>query len=890
MTIRTTVLPASAVRDAADTEARGVVSLRARKHTFTGRTAELTEVRAELARSTGTSAVVLHGLGGVGKTELALQYAHLHSESYDLIWWIESAVPGATEAALAAIAEQLSPHWTGTEPSLSARAAWARTWLQQHDRWLLIHNNVEEPALLEELLGSLPRGHHLITSRNATGWQHRQVRFVGLNVLPRNDSVALIGSWVPFASPQEEWHAGQLARELGDLPLALEQAGAYMNQTMTSIEEYRSSLHEILDEAALDHAGDEQTIAGVWTLTLTALAESNPLSVELLHTLAWLAPDGFPRGLLAGLTTSPVRATTALGLLRAYNMVTLSLEEVTVHRLVQKVLRDRATREAAARATADGPPPAPRGREAAERILLAAVYPNGPEENPDTVQLARLAAHATALSTTDPGTYRPGPAQLFDDTAQHLRRQGQTIRALPVLRAYSRQVVAGFGPDHPTALIGCNAFASALAAAGELGGAIEALKELRERSIRALGPGVLPTLNIRANLASAYHDSGRFDSAIEEYIDVTAVAAEHLGPTHTQTLALRNGLALAYQDSGRVKQAIDIYEDLLRDDGLLVRGDDDATLPAPNVARVRNNLAGAYESLGRYEESIAHYRKAHNELTAFLGAGHPTTVDCLCNLAYALESAGRLDEASAIYHDVLEQRVATLGEDHPDTLLSQSNLANLYLTNGQVEAGLQLCHRTLVQREQILGRTHVDTLLSRNMLASAHESAGDLERAAELFEETLGQREKVLGSGHPATLRTLANLAFCRLRLGDAAAAVPMFEKALIGQQRLSGLDHPDALNHLHNLAAACREAGDLDRARDLFTTALDRRTQVLGEHHFETLTTLSGLARLHQADGHLDRAIPLYEAAIAGLTKALGPDHPTTRAVSGYLAEARTP
>ncbi|MFI0967587.1 tetratricopeptide repeat protein [Streptomyces sp. NPDC021080] len=891
MTTHVTVLPPTAIRSAADTEACGESRLRPPKTTFTGRAEELAAIRTALLGLTGgvhIPVVVVHGLGGIGKTELAVQYAQTHRHAYDLAWWIDAAGPGAINAALADIAVRLNPFWVGTRPSERALTAWALSWLQRHDNWLLVYNNVEDPNLIWQHLGDLGRGHHLITSRHATGWK-RRVALIGLDVLPRTDSVALLNAWEPFRSLEEEWHAGRLAKELGDLPLALEQAAAYMAQTQTSIQFYRDSLAEQLDEAAQDHSGEEQTVARVWKLTLAMLEETDPLAVELLHVLAWLDPDSCPRPLLAPLAPGKLPVVSALGRLNGFSMVALTHETVSVHRLVQTVVRDGAIRRAGREAAEGSVPAPPRGRPQAERVLLEAVYPDGTEAAPDQAQLALLAPHVIALSGTDSGAYRPDLVRLFAETALHLRGQGQTVRALPVLRAYSQQVVAGFGPDHRIALIGCNALASALAAAGELGEAVEVLEELRERSIRALGPGNLTALNIRANLASAHHDSGRFDSAVEEFIDAAAVAAEHLGPEHARTLTLRNGLALAYEDSGRPKQAIEIYEDLLRHPERLVRREHDLTPPIPSAASVRNNLAGAYESVGRYEESVALYRAVLAELTDVLGREHPTTVDCLGNLGYALESAGRLDEASDIYRDVLERRVAILGEDHPDTLLSQSNLANLHLTNGEIDTALKLCGKTLVQREQILGRTHVDTLVSRNMMASAHESAGELEQAVELFETTLGQRREVLGSGHPATLLTLANLAVCHLRMGDAAAAVPQLEEALTSQKRLSGPDSPDALRHLHNLAAAWREAGDLDRARELFTTALDRRTQVLGANHFETLTTLSGLARLHQADGDLDRAIALYETAIDGLTKTLGPDHPTTQAVSGYLAEAHT-
>ncbi|MGW4647643.1 tetratricopeptide repeat protein [Kitasatospora sp. NPDC004289] len=884
------VLPPEAVREAADVEAQNAETIDPPKVTFTGRAAELAEVRAELTRGDGPATVVLRGLGGVGKTELARQYAHLHGDAYDLIWWIESAAPGATDAALAAITVRLSPHWAGTNPPLPALVAWAKSWLQQHDRWLLIHNNVEDPALLGELVGGLRRGHHLITSRHAAGWQGR-TRFVDLGVLPRTDAVALVGAWSPFESPQEEWHAGKLAGELGDLPLALEQAGAYLNQTTMGVAAYRSRLRDFLREVPLDLTGPERSVHGVWSLTLDALEGASPLSVELLHTLAWLGPDGFPRELLDGLAPDPVQVTTALSLLSAYSMVTLSRTEVTVHRLVQEVLRDRATREAAAPTTADGPPPAPRGREEAERVLLEAVYPDGPEEGPDRIRLSRLAPHVIALSTTDPGTHRPGHARLLSDTALHLREQGQTVRALPLFEAYARQVVDGFGADHPYALTARSTVVTCLMAAGRLEHATDLLEELAERSARVLGSGHLITLSNRADLAEVQLTLGRLQRAEEEFASAAADSSTHLGPDHPRTLTLRNGLATTYKKLHLFDRAIEIYEDVLRHEhGGLVRWEQDPTLLRFNAAATRNNLAGAYQGAGRSADAIATYREALAELTRRqAGVDHPITLDCLGNLGYALDAAGQLEEASRIYRDVTERRVRVLGDDHPDTLLSRGNLAYMLLRTGEVEAGLALCRETLVQREQILGTLHVETLANRNLLASAHEQVGDFATAAELFETTLRQRRDTLGDRHPDTLATLSDYAGLRLRTGDAPGAVPLLEEALAAQEELAGPDGTAAMTYRHNLAAALRDTGAFARSEELFTAVLEQRTRRLGAGHPDTLVSRGSLARLYQLTGNLERAVPLYESAVAGLTATLGAEHRTTRTLAGYLAEART-
>ncbi|MGW1174891.1 tetratricopeptide repeat protein [Kitasatospora sp. NPDC002543] len=885
--VTTVVLPAEALRSAADTPAVDVVHLLRPNGRFTGRERELAALREALtAGSTGPGAAtaVVHGLGGVGKSTLVRQYAQTFRTSYDLVWWIEASAPGAVEEALAGITRQLAPAWAATahRPELTA---WALAWLRHHTDWLLVYDDVEDPALLAPFLGSLTGGHHLVTTRLADDWEAVGVASEGallpLDVLPREQAAELLWSVVSAwdGSDGTRWEVGRLARDLGGLPLALDQAGAYLRRTRATVASYRHrlGLHLSRTPAGRD---PQRTVAGVWQVTLAAVADEDPVAVDLLYALAWLDADGCPRDLVSRLAPDELAADDALGVLHAYSMIGYAWRDVRVHRLVQGVLRT----DALARRPAGA---APRGRPEAERALLRAVRPGGPGTEADAAELARLVGQVRALAATDPrDTCDTALSTLYADAALHLEERGQTVRALPLYEGYEAHLRNGSGPEDPSVLVATGAVARVHLAAGRPERSAELLGPLLERSLRVHGAGHLTTLNIRGSLASAHQARGSVRQAVEEYERAAADSRDALGPEHRRTLALLSDLAGAHAALGRSDRAVRIYEDLLpRIPGRTGSGTD--APPGIDGLRLRNNLAGAYESTGRYRQAIALYREALAGFEELAGSEHPDTLSCLGNLGYAHDVAGDLGRAREIYRDVLTRRTAALGEEHPDTLLSGSNLAHLCLTTGDVATGFELCRTTLAQRTGVLGPAHPDTLVSLSMMASAHDAAGEPERALALFEEVLRRRREVLGPLHPDTLRSAGNLAAAHHGRGESALAVPLFETVLAEQERLLGPESRETVLTRNNLGVACRAAGDLPRARSLLTAVVEQRTRLLGADHPDTLGSRAALARVDEACGDRAGAVAGYRAVLDRLTGTVGPDHPLSVLVSGLLAGA---
>jgi tetratricopeptide (TPR) repeat protein len=464
---------------------------------FRGRDAALERLGRPVAAD--ASVVVtqaLYGLGGVGKSELALQYAHARRAEYQLVWWSTAAGPEQIEAGLAALAGRLCPP-VALAGSTQDAANWTLGWLQAHDQWLLILDNVEDPADVEELLGQLRAGHIVLTSRRDVDWQ-RIATPVRLDILAAGPAADIITTRTGHTSDQDLADAAAVAAELGFLPLALDQAAAYMIQARIRPDQYLVKLRR--HPATMYAAGAgraQQTITRLWDITIDAIRGTDPGAIGLLQILARYAPDNIPRAILHG-QDDDGQIDGQLGLLASYSMITLTGNTVSVHRLVQAVIL--------AMPATSGPDPA----DVALKWLNSAIPPD-PDRNVNGWPLFRaLIPHVDAITSR----YSEGqePLQLgrvHNQFGIYYQSQGNYQRALDLRESALDIYQAHLEPGHQDV---ATALGNLAATYSELGRAADAAP-LEERALQiseaALGPNH-PDVAIRlGNLALTYRDLGR---------------------------------------------------------------------------------------------------------------------------------------------------------------------------------------------------------------------------------------------------------------------------------------------------------------------------------------------------------------------------------------------
>jgi tetratricopeptide (TPR) repeat protein len=846
---------------------------------FVGRADELA-LLDEVLRSEQSAVVhAVHGLGGIGKSTLVARWAASRLADHTLTWWITADTPAAIDDGLAGLAVALQPE--AADQPLKVLTAQAIHWLSSNSGWLLILDNVNTPGDVEPLLARAQGGRFLITSRLSVGWHRITSATVRLDVFQPDEAATLLTRIVTAGRPDADlaW-ADELCTELGHLPLAVEQAGAYMYQTRIGPGSYLDLLARqpavVLDRAG-ESAHSEQTVAGVWRVTMDRFADT-PLAGQVLRILAWYAPDRLPRAVLDGLA-DPVRVQNAIGRLAAYSLVTLNGDEtLTVHRVVQTITRT--------------PDPADVHRRPADvqtalhqaTNLLRAALP-GDIRRPDTWSIWRsILPHAMALADHAPEeSDTPATAHLF--TGIGLFLNDQNASAAIALHQRALDSLARAGSDHVQETLSArNNLAMAYQAAGDVDRAIELYEYLDAEQERILGAAHPNTLASRNNLAMAYQAAGRLRPAAELLERTLSESERTLGADHPSTLNCRNTLAITYKESGEVKRAISLYERNLAAQER-VQGKDH-----PSTVAFRLNLATAYQAAGDVTRAGTLAELIMTDCERVLGVDHPYTLAARNLLGHVNQSVGDLTQAIEVFERTLAEHEHILGNDHPHTLVSRNNLAAAYQAAGDLVRAIPLFEKNRAELERIHGKDHPMTLSCQSSLAVAYRDAGDENRAAELLRQTLADGERVLGSDHPYVLHARHNLATVDQGSGDATRIIELARQALAEFERVLGPDHPHTLISRNNLAGAYRDAGDLDQALTLSKQAVTDSERILGTDHPSALGARHNLAVTYMVAGNLWRGIPLLAQTLADCERMLGSEHPLTKAVrtnTGWLRKS---
>jgi tetratricopeptide (TPR) repeat protein len=636
---------------------------------FVGRGDELARMHAVLSQG-GLGVCVVHGLGGIGKTTLAAAYALEHAGEYTQVVWVVADSVAALNTGLGAFATALEPQLSGAleVEGLQERAV---GWLASHERWLLVLDNVNDPLLVRDLKARIGDGRVVTTSRRATGWAGI-AEPLAVGVLEPGSARDLVAATLGPGRARLLAGVGSLCERLGFLPLALEQAAAYMAQNSVGAREYLALLET--DAAAIYGQGAEgtpaaRTLARIWAVSLDALAD-DALCGRVLRVLAWLSPDGVPRRLLSDLSGG-AEVVRAVGRLCAYSMIWQDeAGTITVHRMVQTVARTAHVGDPHRE-----PIQIEWARDEAARLLYRATpgEPRDPAHWPAwrelTVQVAAFIGH------TAPHTDTVEAAYLLTRTADFLNRQG----CPPHTITYLRRAIATFervlGPEHPD------------------------------------------TLTARDNLVRAYSLRGDYLRAVELGERTLADRERVLGPEHPDTLTSRNRLAIDYFGLGDYARAVEIFDRTLADRERVLGPEH------PDTLQARSNLAVGYYGLGDYARAVELDERTLADRERVLGPEHPDTLTSRNNLAADFCGLGDYARAVELDEHTLADRERVLGPEHPDTLTSRNKLAMAHYAAGDIGRAVGLLERTLADRGRVLGPEHPDTLTSRNNLAEARSTA-----------------------------------------------------------------------------------------------------------------------------------------------------------------------
>jgi Tetratricopeptide repeat/Domain of unknown function (DUF4062)/NB-ARC domain len=462
----------------------GVWNVPSRNPNFIGREHELGSLRDELAGHQRVTVHALHGMGGIGKTQTAAEYAHRHAADYDLVWWVNAEQPALIGDQFARLGAELGLPQVDDQAVMLAAVHRA---LRSRGRWLLVFDNAASAPEVGPLLpgGS---GHVLITTR--CGGFRSLGQVLDLDILGRDEAIALLRRRAPALTGAE---AAEVAGRLGDLPLALDQAAAYLDQTGMPPGEY---LRLLGTRSADLHrrgqaAGHPATIATIWSLSMDRLAASVPAAVQVLELCAWLAPEPIPLDLftqhpgqlpepLASTAADPVAFADAIGALTGYSLVRRSTGGIIVHRLIQDVTRNRHPTLASGQ-----PLSTALALLHADLDLLGDVWAS----TDAWPRWQALLPSVLAAADHQAGTAEPGPtAWLLSTAGIYLRRHGRFAEAQIVHERALHIYEATVGPGHPDVATELNYLGQALDALGHTDEALPLHQRALQIDETALGP------------------------------------------------------------------------------------------------------------------------------------------------------------------------------------------------------------------------------------------------------------------------------------------------------------------------------------------------------------------------------------------------------------------
>ncbi|MGV9364915.1 FxSxx-COOH system tetratricopeptide repeat protein [Amycolatopsis sp. NPDC003731] len=816
---------------------------------FTGRHELLDQLSQRLGA--GTTAVLpaaLHGMGGIGKTQMAVEYIYRHLQDYDVVWWIQATRATQIRTSLTELAQHL--RLPGAEESITAVPA-VREALRlgrPYRRWLLVFDSAEDPEMVRPFFPVDGPGQILVTSRNPS-WAGI-ARPLEVAVFRREESRKLL-TMRRLALSEED--ADRIAEKLGDLPLGIDQAAAWLAETgMPAVEYLRlfdEKVNEILDTSSpTDY---ELSVAAAWNVSFDQLSSSNPAAHQLLQVCAFFAPEPISRSLFTGVRgisvspeldsalRDPMRLGRAVRDINRYGLAKIDHRSDTLllHRLVQLVLRNRMSEQHR------------REMRHGAHLLLARLDPNDPASSRQWPRYQEILPHiydAELLECTDLWVRQlvlnlmrflyswgdhQGALTLAEraveawqrDRKEREARGEEPLEEVPALEMeaserlgfylwtvghyseaaeVSRRTLDWYretrGPNSEEALNAQRTFAMILKARGEFAEAREFNQDVYTKSRGLFGEDDPTTISAGHDLVVALLLVGDYRAARDLAEEIYARSVEVFGYDNVGPIATQVLLVLARRELGDYPWARIEQERIAERAEQMYGGDSVGTL------RRRYFQSVACRKDGDHEAALALSGDALERFRTRYGNDHPNAMACALGHSIDLRHARMLTEAKKRGEEVFNLYRQNLGENHPHTLSAALDLGVTLRLGGDPAAARVLDERALEQFRAALGEDHPHTIVCAIDVASDWAALDRVEEAAELDAELLERSRRVLGADHPTTLAVQLNRVLDLIALGREVEAGELYEDVMTRYRLVLGETHPGTIAASKKTRADC--------------------------------------------------------------------------------------
>ncbi|PVF99235.1 TPR-like protein [Serendipita vermifera] len=804
------------------------------------------------AHQTTPRVTVLTGLGGCGKTQIALKFASQFEEKYKggSVYFLDASSKATLETDLNTLVQSQSDVYTD-----------ALLWLASKPRdWLIIMDNADDPLL--EIATFLPRcthGHVVITTRNRLHELLAPKTTYYVDSLSLSDSITLLLDSSGYQDNRVNRQLSEkIAQELGCLPLALAHAGAYilLRQCLdTYLERYRESCSQLLGRKFSTLHNYPHSIATTIEMSFQKLSTRVQ---DLLVLLSHLDTTSIPRSIIEKAANRHFRY------VEMETDAIISSETIQYADLLSSII-------------------CPQGAWS-EHVFddLIEECENYSLVRHSTQNGERFYSIHVLVQTFLQSTYRA--IHGYPSRRLVTRFLGSAITTgtryeyfpfnrllLSHLRLVDVEDVIEAG-DH-------YGYGAILQEMGEGWLAVSHMERCLDMWSCSLNEESEPILKVMEMLAHSYSITGNEESALILREEVMKKRRVILGEDHLDTLWAIGYLTLSYSNLRRDEEALPLKRELVEKVRMLLGEDHLHTLLAIS------NLAMSYSNLGRDEKAMVLQEEVLEKQIEILGKDHPDTLMTIHSLAGSYYNLQRYEEALPLQEEVWERRKRLFGDDHPDTLQAMGNIATSYSSLGRKEEALPLEEQVLEKRRRLFGDDHLDTLQAFSNLAASYSNLGRKEEALPLYRMVMEKHRRLLGDNHLDTLQAVNDLAIAYSNLGRNEEALPLHQEVVEKRRRLLGDGHLDTLQAVNGLAISYSNLGRNEEALSLHKMVVETRRRVLGDNHLDTLHAISNLAISYSNLEREEVALPLAEDLVKKQMALLGEEHPYTLDAMDILA-----
>jgi len=832
--------------------------------------------------------------------------------SFSFVFWIDASSIATITQGLKGLCNLPAAQSDGLDGSPESALHWIGS---LRENYIMVFDNADvlSPAELEAYLPPGRGGNIFITSRNSTMRNLTSPEnSLEISEMEKSDAIELLlkASYLYPSSMEFQAEASDIVKELFCLPLAIDQAGAYIASGATTIGDYLSKYSDhrktLLSHSEFTGASKyNRSVYGTWELsykTIQNSAESDDSHRANAANSAMLRLNLFPFFHHEGITEEifsyaalqedqkmsnpelplassmldrrllPLNKTGSwdnfvfregIRILLSFSLIKKGPSDCVyaMHPLVHTWGRDRILLNERRQCSL-----------MAYVTLSCSLRWNGGQpygfQRALVIHMRANMAHSMSESNEDGVSYLDDAYEKFGLLLyeQGYFKEAETLEN-KVLDARDRIL----GVQHPDTI---RAMANLAGTYGKLGKYTEAEKldiQVLDARNRILGVEHPDTINAMANLAGTYRNLGKYTEAEKLEIQVLDAWNRILGVQHPDTINAMGNLAATYGNLGKYTEAEKLEIQVL-DARNRILG-----VQHPDTINAMANLAGTYRNLGKYTEAEKLEIQVVDARNRILGVEHPDTITAMANLAGTYGNLGKYTEAEKLEIQVLDARNRILGVEHPETIRAMANLAATYGNLGNYTEAEKLGIQVLDARNRILGVQHPDTIRAMANLAATYRNLGKYTEAEKLEIQVLDARNRILGVQHPDTIRAMANLAGTYRNLGKYTEAEKLDIQVLDARNRILGVQHPDTIRAMGNLAAIYRNLGKYTEAEKLEIQVLDARNRILGVEHPDTITAMVNLAITYYHMGKYTEAKKLEIHILDARTRILGVEHPHT-------------